>query len=92
MRNADGAAVTCAVRPEKMLLSEESPGEGYAAFRATVEKVAYFGNESRVFLTTDMDLPLEVSVVNASRDAAQHEPGSSMWVAWKPSDTLILGE
>ena len=57
-----------------------------------MEKVAYFGNESRVFLTTDMDLPLEVSVINTSRDAAQHEPGASMWVAWKPSDTLILGE
>jgi spermidine/putrescine ABC transporter ATP-binding subunit len=84
--------VGLAVRPEKMLLSVEPPGEGYAAFRATVEKVAYFGNESRVFLTTDMDLPLEVSVINTSRDAAQHEPGASMWVAWKPSDTLILGE
>jgi spermidine/putrescine ABC transporter ATP-binding subunit len=82
--------VGLAVRPEKMLLFDEDPGEGYAAFRARVEKVAYFGNESRVFLTTEMNLSLEVSVVNASRDAAQLEPGTTRWVAWRPSDTLIL--
>jgi spermidine/putrescine ABC transporter ATP-binding subunit len=81
--------VGLAVRPEKMLLFRERP-ENYMAFPATVDKISYLGSETRVFLSNDAGINFEVSVRNASRDTAGEPASGSMWVAWHPSDTLVL--
>ena len=82
--------VGLAVRPEKMLLFSEPPGDGYLAFQASVDKVAYQGSETRVFLSNDKGIAFEVSVRNASREDAANQASGSLWVAWKPGDTLVL--
>jgi len=79
-----------AVRPEKMVLLEQRPDDSFLAFEAEVEKIAYYGSESRVFLATERGLPLEVSVRNDRRDAAGVAISGKLWVAWRPGDTLIL--
>jgi spermidine/putrescine ABC transporter ATP-binding subunit len=79
-----------AVRPEKMVLLEQRPDASFLAFEAEVEKIAYYGSESRVFLATERGLPLEVSVRNDRRDAAGVAISGKLWVAWRPGDTLIL--
>lgn len=82
--------VGLAVRPEKMLLLDERPDHGYLAFEAQVEKIAYYGSESRVFLATNRGLALEVSIRNDTRAAADKQISGLRWVAWRPEDTLIL--
>lgn len=82
--------VGIAVRPEKMVLFEQRPDPAYLAFEAQVEKVAYYGSESRVFLATERGLALEVSIRNDSRAAAGAEIAGRRWVSWRPEDTLIL--
>jgi ABC-type Fe3+/spermidine/putrescine transport system ATPase subunit len=79
-----------AVRPEKMVLLEQRPDDSFLAFEAEVEKIAYYGSESRVFLATERGLPLEVSVRNDRREAAGVAISGKLWVAWRPGDTLIL--
>jgi spermidine/putrescine ABC transporter ATP-binding subunit len=85
-----GRDVGLAVRPEKMRLFDAPPDAAYLAFEATVQKTVYQGSETRVFLSSDKGLPLEVSVRNASRDAAATPVSGRVWVAWRPADTLIL--
>ncbi|MGB5543331.1 MAG: ABC transporter ATP-binding protein [Gammaproteobacteria bacterium] len=82
--------VGLAVRPEKMSLHPQRPDDSLLAFEADVEKIAYYGSESRIFLATERGLPLEVSVRNDSREAAGAEISGRLWVAWRPGDTLIL--
>jgi spermidine/putrescine ABC transporter ATP-binding subunit len=81
--------VGLAVRPEKMLLFEDRP-DHCLAFRAAVDKISYLGSETRVFLSNDQGINFEVSVRNASRETAGESATGSVWVAWRPSDTLIL--
>jgi len=81
--------VGLAVRPEKMLLFKERP-DNCVAFPATVDKISYLGSETRVFLSNDTGINFEVSVRNASRDAAAEPVSGSVWVAWHASDTLVL--
>ena len=89
---ATHADVGLAVRPEKMLLLDEHPGDAYLAFPATVDKLSYQGSETRVFLANEKDVSFEVSVRNASRDSAADPFKGRMWVAWKYADTLILSD
>jgi ABC-type Fe3+/spermidine/putrescine transport system ATPase subunit len=89
---ATHADVGLAVRPEKMLLLDEHPGDAYLAFPATVDKLSYQGSETRVFLANEKDVSFEVSVRNASRDSAADPFKGRMWVAWKHADTLILSD
>ncbi len=81
--------VGLAVRPEKMLLSRERPSD-CLAFQASVDKISYQGSETRVFLSSDTGINFEVSVRNASRRTAGQPASGSVWVAWHPSDTLVL--
>jgi len=82
-------AVGLAVRPEKMLLFRERPAD-CLAFPASVDKISYQGSETRVFLSSDTGINFEVSVRNASREKASEPVSGSVWVAWHPSDTLVL--
>ncbi len=81
--------VGLAVRPEKMLLYDHRPDDRLA-YEAIVDKIAYQGSETRVFLSTGDGINFEVSVRNASRRAAAESASGSVWVAWHPADTLIL--
>jgi len=85
-----GDDVGLAVRPEKMLLFAEQPADDYLSFPATVDKVAYQGSETRVFLSNDKGVTFEVSVRNASRETAAEQARGDLWVAWRPADTLVL--
>jgi len=82
--------VGLAVRPEKMVLFEQQPDASYLAFEARVDKTIYQGSETRVFLSTDKGLPMEVSVRNASRESAAAPVSGRVWVAWRHADTLVL--
>ncbi|MFK7866818.1 MAG: ABC transporter ATP-binding protein [Alphaproteobacteria bacterium] len=95
--NADdydaGEEIGIAVRPEKALIFKQRPPQGRIAIKAKVEQLAYYGNESHLYLKTEKGLELQVTVPNASRDRDDDlKMGDECWFTWNPSDTLILRE
>jgi len=84
-------AVGIAVRPEKVRLCREQPGDGMVALRGKVNEVAYYGDTSFVYVTDESGRTISVNLQNEARRA---EPavsvGDSLWCAWNPNDSLIL--
>jgi spermidine/putrescine ABC transporter ATP-binding subunit len=87
-----GTDIGLAVRPEKMRILEAPPDEGLVGVEATVERTAYHGNDSRVFLRTELGVPLEVNLRWDTREGGDHPASGRVWVAWRREDTLVLSE
>ncbi|MGE4246043.1 MAG: TOBE domain-containing protein, partial [Parvibaculaceae bacterium] len=82
--------VALAVRPEKLEVSREKPAGDRIAAHGKVRDVAYYGDTSHVFVSTDGGLELMVNVKNDRRKGAGIEPGEALWISWAPEDTLVL--
>ncbi len=87
----DASEVGVAVRPEKIQLSQERPPDGLIAVRGTVAQLAYLGDASLVYVDTAAGQRITCSRPNRRRS----EPmpiavGTTCWVAWEPSDCLLL--
>ena len=89
-RRQPGVDIALAVRPEKMRILDAPPEDGSLAVEATVERTAYHGNDSRIFLSTERGVPLEVNVRWGTREGGEHPVAGRVWVAWNRGDTLIL--
>jgi len=79
-----------AVRPEKLQIGREHPGDNRIALEGVVTNLAYFGENSQVFLTTNEGQSLMVSQINASRSGGGPRKGERLWCWWDPADTLLL--
>jgi spermidine/putrescine ABC transporter ATP-binding subunit len=81
-----------AVRPEKIRLAPTPPTDGEIGLRGRVREVAYYGDESHVFLET------AAGVITANRPNAARTTtpavalGDELWASWEPADTLVLTE
>ena len=85
--------VGLAVRPEKVQLSREAPGDGLIAARGRIAQIAYFGDTSQVYVETDRGLRIACNRPNQSRaDPAPLTVGEPCWVAWRPDDCILLTE
>jgi spermidine/putrescine transport system ATP-binding protein len=90
-----GQAVTVAVRPEKLRLSPERPGETGNAFPAVVEEVTYIGSDTRVVIRLGGGLALSAWDTNdfSTLDPNYYyTPGESVWVSWPAENALVLAE
>jgi spermidine/putrescine ABC transporter ATP-binding subunit len=81
-----------AIRPEKLRVSMQQPGQSCVSFPALLDNVAYHGSESHMFFTTESGATLAATVQNDSRTKAHGMVGERMWVSWIAGDTLILAE
>ena len=88
--SAVSGAVSVAVRPEKINLYATWPGDGVMAFAAKVDHVAYYGNQTHVFVHTESGIELTVTVQNASRHRKVPMLDERVWVGWAPDDALVL--
>ncbi len=79
-----------AVRPEKLQLHRDQPPENSVALQGVVTNLAYFGENSQIFLSTEEGQILVVSQTNASRSGAAPRRGEKLWCWWDPADTLLL--
>jgi ABC-type Fe3+/spermidine/putrescine transport system ATPase subunit len=90
----DGTAqgkITLAIRPEKLQLDADEPGDGCIKFRSKVANVVYYGSTSQVFLENDDGDQMMVEVRNRESDTATSIIiGSDVWVSWQAADTLVL--
>ena len=87
----DLGPVGVAVRPEKVRLRPDKPADGSIAIEASVSHFAYYGSESHIFVRTEDDHEIAITVANESRNAGPTaSPGDRIWVTWAPDDTLVF--
>jgi putrescine transport system ATP-binding protein len=87
-----GQDVTIALRPEKLRLARQQPGDVAAnCVSGRVHDIAYLGDISlyRVLLGTGM--VMTVSVANASRFADRSvQWADQVWLSWEPEAAVVL--
>jgi len=85
--------VGLAVRPEKVRLSRDEPGEDRIRLRGRVAEIAYYGGESHVYLECGDGLTITAKVQNEARTTTPSAgPGDTLWLSWQPADTLVLAD
>jgi putrescine transport system ATP-binding protein len=89
---APGAAVTIALRPEKILISKEPPaGEGRTVLRGIVHDLGYFGNLSVYRVELPGGRILQVSGQNRVRTARKTvEWDDEVFVSWDVASAIVL--
>jgi len=89
----DGAAVTVAVRPEKIDIAAEAPAEGGNCVRGVVTAFSYFGDSTMFHLELPSGARLKVHVENDHREGSMpFAPGDAVWASWQPGAQIVLTE
>jgi spermidine/putrescine ABC transporter ATP-binding subunit len=83
--------VEVAVRPEKISLTLQPPGDGLIGAAGTIAQIAYFGDYSHILVHTGDGI--DVTCYRSHERRRHAEPlhvGAPCWVAWEPADCLLL--
>ena len=81
------------MRPEKIRLERGQPGAERVCLRGRVTELAYYGDESNVFLENETGVTINVNVPNEARTTnSTFSIGDELWLSWNPADTLLLTE
>lgn len=87
---ANGDQTVLALRPERVLVGEETTDTGWNSFQLRIRKVTYQGPFIRyLFALGDQDLIAEVA---NRQDMEKPEPGASAWVSWQADSGRIITE
>ena len=87
------AEIGLAVRPEKVKLERIEPADGRLKLRGRVKEIAYYGDESHIFIEDGSGLILTANVPNDARTIeGPVAVGDEVWASWAPADTLVLTE
>jgi putative spermidine/putrescine transport system ATP-binding protein len=80
-----------AVRPEKLTIASEEPGDKAIKIKSKVSAIVYYGSTSHVYLENETGIRLSVDVQNEETNSATSiVVGNEMWVSWDPEETLVL--
>jgi putrescine transport system ATP-binding protein len=89
-----GMAVTVALRPEKISLSDFEPAggpDGTNRVRGTIKEMAYFGSFTVFHLLLPSGAQLKVSVANTQRHRDRtYTWGDAVWAHWSDSAQVVL--
>jgi len=87
------AEIGLAIRPEKIRLDRGEPMDGRLKMRGRVTEIAYYGDESHVFIEDGSGITITANVANDTRTTrGPVAVGDEVWVSWAPADTLVLTE
>jgi putrescine transport system ATP-binding protein len=90
---APDAIVWVAVRPEKMILSRESPSQHVNAASGTIREVAYMGDMSTFLVRLDSGRTVRVTQPNIRRHAdLEFTWDDRVWVSWHESSAVVVME
>ena len=82
-----------AVRPEKLRLDHAEPAGDRIKIRGAVTEVAYYGDESHVFIANETGVAIVANVPNEARSSRPKIAfGDELWVSWNAADILVLTE
>ncbi len=89
-----GTPVWIAVRPEKILLSKEHPGEGSrTVIKGTVWELGYFGNLSIYLIKTATGKVIRVSAQTRRRSAERSlDWDDEVFLSWERGSAVVLTE
>jgi ABC-type Fe3+/spermidine/putrescine transport system ATPase subunit len=88
-----GARATLAVRPERIILSQEPPADTPNAYQAEVYEMIYVGNDTRFRVRLAPTVSLSVRRQNSlpiGMPALQGPVGMRTWVSWHPDSARVL--
>jgi len=92
-RSAASGEIGIAVRPEKLRIGDAEPGADRVRLRGRVVEVAYYGDESHVFLDAGTKTMIVANLPNEARSTRPRVAiGDALWISWDPADTLVLAE
>lgn len=89
-----GRHVIVSVRPEKARLIEHQPSSAANIFPVTVERVAYIGSDTRIFVSLDGQrfTVWEQNNVSTLNPNAYYAPGDTAYLTWPVDNALVLIE
>jgi putrescine transport system ATP-binding protein len=86
-----GAAITFAVRPEKIVIVDGPAVEGNAV-AGIVDDIAYKGDVSIVHVRLGDGRSIRIQATNARRGVAAIHRGQSVWLSWLAENGAVLEE
>jgi putrescine transport system ATP-binding protein len=88
----EGMAVSVALRPEKIALTREAPGESeFNAVQGTIKELSYFGSFTVYHLALASGALLKVSQANTQRHRDDELTwGDRAWAHWSPTAHVVL--
>ena len=91
---AAGTEITIAVRPEKIIVSQQLPeGDHLTITKGTVEDLAYYGNRSLYRIRSQSGRIIQVSAQNYQRsEALVLEWDDEVFLSWDSSCNVVLSE
>ena len=89
----DGARLSVAIRPEKLLISAEPPEGDINSVEGRLENIAYLGERSHLFVNLpETQHPIAVSAQNHFPGwFGESDRGRPVWLTWS-SDAMVLLE
>ena len=87
-----GAAVTVAVRPEKVHIAWQQPGQAVNSIIGRVDAEAYFGDRSHYYVEVPgLNRRVAVALQNAQRSLDNAEArGRQVWLTWPVESAVLL--
>ncbi|HVY81123.1 MAG TPA: TOBE domain-containing protein, partial [Steroidobacteraceae bacterium] len=90
---APEAMVWVAVRPEKMILSRDSPGTTTNAAQGTIHEIAYMGDLTIYLVQLDSGRIVRITQPNIYRHADRPLTWEErVWVSWHESSAVVVTE
>ena len=87
----EGQAVFFALRPEKLGIGKDEPGQPYNKARGTIEDIAYFGSHSVYHVRLPSGFKLMANFTNQQRWASDALTwGDEVWLWWADNDGVVL--
>ena len=88
--SAPDAKVWVAVRPEKVRLDRERPGQPDNVFSGIVKEIAYLGDVSRYLVALDSGKLVRVTQPNTDRRDDRVTWEERVWVSWSPGANVVV--
>jgi spermidine/putrescine transport system ATP-binding protein len=90
-----GHDVTVSIRPEKARLTEQRPATNTNCFPVTVDRIAYIGSDTRIWVLLEGDQRFAVwepNTISTLDPDAYYAPGSTAYLTWPTENALVLTE
>lgn len=90
---AIGDPVTVSIRPEKIRIHESRPEPQPNLFAVAVDRVAYIGSDTQLFMTMPYGAKVRVYDQNELSTVDEnyfYAAGDQAWISWRPENALVL--
>jgi putrescine transport system ATP-binding protein len=87
----EGQQVSFGVRPEKVIISKEEPGQAWNKAQGKIEDIAYFGSHSVFHVRLPGGYKFMANFANQQRWASEGMTwGDEVWVSWGENEGVVL--